>query len=180
MPRTFDDTQAAAAGANVVAVGENVRRRERRAVASNVLPERRTAFDQLFGDAVSSEETASEVTLESGILVIARPPCRGPRRRGDSSTGALRDDCGETGVVEMVVREQNELDLVEPDAKRIESGLECLERLRVRGSRVDEGEGIPDEDQTFTVPRYGTGIASCSTPGGSPAAGRLTSLIDTP
>ena len=127
-------------------------RDEAGAVVDDVVPEWLALLDQGRGDAVSSQEAASETALARDTLVVLLAPGCGSGGGGDARSRAFRDRAGQSRVVEVVVREQDELDLVERDVQGMERGVERQERLGVRRPGVDQREWIaleqPDVDRT--------------------------------
>jgi hypothetical protein len=99
---------------------------------------------------VRREQLFREDALGGGLLVVANAPGRRRVERSDGRTGALLDRRGEAGMVEVVVREEQELDVLDREAVGRELALERCECLVAPRPRVDERERValeqPDVD----------------------------------
>ena len=71
---------------------------------------------------------------------------------GHRAAGAAADRRGEPDVVGVLVREHEQLDVLDPEAERRETGFERLERLRRVGPRVDERERLAAENPAVDRP----------------------------
>ena len=124
VPGTVDRAQSPAAGADLVAVGQHDVRLVVRAAADDVLPERRGVGDEVRGDTVRREQPLREPPFGGGLLVVADAPCSGRVERGHARARPLPDPAGEAGVVEVMVRQQQELDVLDGEPVAAELLLE--------------------------------------------------------
>ena len=124
VPGPRDDAQVAAAGADDRAVGQldvgvvGVRR------ALDEVPESLVVGDDCLGHAVVAHEREREAAVRGGPLGVAAAVGGRAVERGDPGAGAAGDRGGQAGVVEMVVRDEDQLDVLDADAVAREARLE--------------------------------------------------------
>jgi len=145
VPRAMDDAERSASGDDLVALGELDVGLVVGAAADDVLPERLAVRDQLLGDAVRREQLLREGALGGRQLVVANAPRRGRRECCDPRAGALSDRRRQAGMVEVVVREEQELDVLDREPAPPERLLEGAQRLVAPRPCVDERERVARE-----------------------------------
>ena len=145
VPGTVNRAQRSAAGLDLVAVGEHDVRLVVRAAADDVLPERLGVGDEPIGDAVLREQRLREAPFGGGLLVVADAPGGGRVERGHARARPLPDPAGEAGVVEVMVREQQQLDVLDGEPVLPEPLLERRQRLVALRARVHERQRLAPE-----------------------------------
>ena len=156
----------AAAGADHVAVARGRRRSRSRRCCGRCA--RRTARSPRSSSS-GTPCVAQERDVRSGARARrARGSCapqrRGPAGRGDRARPSARDRAGEPGVIEVVVREQDELDVLERvPVRRRAAASSAASDSAFAGPVSTSVSGSPASSQTLTVPRYGTGSSICAT-----------------
>ena len=125
VPGPRHDAQVAAAGADGRAVGQldvgvvGVRR------ALDEVPESLVVDDHRLGHAVVAHERERVAAVRSGPLGVVAAVGGRAVERGDPGAGAAGDRRGQPRVVQMVVRDEDELDVLDADTGAREA---CLER----------------------------------------------------
>ena len=92
-------------------------------------------------------------------LVILGSPARGTAVGGDLGSRSLLDRGREPGVIEVMVRDQHKLDVLDPQAVPGQLRLERGERLVANGPGVDQRQRVavqqPDVDRAEPRHRQG-------------------------
>ena len=131
-----------AAGADPVAVGEadvgapGVRR------LADVIPERLVGVDDTIRHAVMAHQRVREAPVGLGARRVALAVGGGPVQGGDRGTRAGGDGRGQAGVVEMVMREHDELELLDPHARAPQAGLQRRQGICGVRTRVHQGQRV--------------------------------------
>ena len=103
------------------------------------------ALDYGLRHAVRGHQAERELPLGGRSLLKPQSPQRRPAVRGDLGAGALFDRGRQAGVVEVMVRDQHELDVLDREAMIAELLLERLERLRGAWTGVDERQRLASQ-----------------------------------
>src|SRR5215207_7110283 len=138
--------EVARAGPDRVTVGEAHVGLEGRRVLPQEVPERLVVGDHVVRHPMRRHETVRVGAVPLDVLVPARHIVRGLPDQRDLGAGGLAHSGCQADVVEMVVRAQHELDVLEPYALVAQAGAERLERLIVRRPRVHDGEWVAAQE----------------------------------
>ena len=95
--------------------------------------------------AVRLDQLQREAMLLRRTLVVRATPLRRSPVRGDLGPGSLLDPGREARVVEVVVRDQEELEVLDRNAVLAELLLEGRERVLVQRAGVDQRERLAPE-----------------------------------
>ena len=111
-------------------------------LAAQELPERLGVGDHRLGHAVVAHQREREAAVGLAALVVVRAVGGRALVGGDAGARARGDRRREAAVVEVVVRDQHELEVLEPHAGAAQAGLERGQRLVVARARVDQRQRV--------------------------------------
>ena len=138
VPGAGDDAQVAAAGADVLAVRQHDVRGVGIGLAAQELPERLGVGDHRLRDAVVAHEREREAPVGLAALLGVRAVGGRALVGGDARARARGDRRREAAVVQVMVRDQHQLEVLEPHAGAAQAGLERGQRRVVARARVDQ------------------------------------------
>ena len=98
--------------------------------------------DDRLGHAVVAHERERVPPVRRRPLVVVAAVGGRALERRDPGAGAARDRRSQARVVEMVVRDEHELDVLDAEADAGEARLERCQRLVLARARVDERHGV--------------------------------------
>ena len=91
---------------------------------------------------MGEHQLLAEAALGARALVVGGTPVGDTAVSGDRRAGALRDRAREARVIEMVMREEKQLDVRQAATVRGETGLERLQRPVVGRTGIDERQRL--------------------------------------
>ena len=145
-PGRAHHAQRPAARADAVAVGQPDVGTDGSARSRRYVQKGSSVGDDVGGDAVVSHERAREAAVVLDLVVVALRVVGHPVERGDDRAGAALDRRGEPDVVEVVVRGEDELDVLDAQPLASQPGLERRQRGVVARAGVDQRERVAAQE----------------------------------